>query len=435
MNSKKISKLELIFHVIFLFFFIFQPAILKLSIAHVLTMILILIIGWNSFGKHAGKISLNKDLLFCIGGFFPFFVYYIFIMSIKLLFSSSEVSNILFYNIVIFLLVTFRIILSIIYLYILVKDKNFDLDKLMTLFIYVAVIQTILVILAFFIPALRSFFNGLTLKYSNSVYVKNALIRDTWRSYGFAGNIFDAFGYTTALLIVLTFIKGINKQKYWLIMLSVIMFIMPLLNARTGLYLAIIGIITTLIIFKIKVTPNNTIKGIISILLIIAFALISYSQLPEATKSWISVGFDSTVKLLKTGEKVGVYSVILQDNFIFPDNILFGAGGDPMDMANLSRGIESGYIQCIWRYGLIGTMLLFIGYINLYIMAYKSSNENFKRCISLSFMAIFFIYLIKLFSIYNTGANIMIMGLPVIIILESKKKTMVICKNPKKEIL
>lgn len=422
MKSKIVSKFEFIFHEIFLFFFIFQPAISKLSIAHILTMILILIVGWNAFGRHSGKILLNNNLLFCIGGFIPFFIYYIITMSIKLFFSSNDVSEILFYNIVIFLLVIFRIVLSIVYLYILIKDRNYDFDKLMTLFICVAIIQTILVILALLIPTVRSFFNGLTLKYSNSIYVKSALVRDTWRSYGFAGNIFDAFGYTTALLIIMTFIKGIDKQKNGIIILSIIMFIMPLLNARTGLYLALIGIIITLIIFKAKITPQNTIKGIITILLTFVIAVILYSKIPDATKSWISIGFDSTTKLLKTGEKVGVYSVILQDNFIFPDNLLFGAGGDPMDMANLSRGIESGYIQCIWRYGLIGTVLLFLGYINLFIMAYKNSNGNVKKCISLSFMVIFFIYLIKLFSLYNTGANIMIIGLPIIIILERDKK-------------
>ena len=135
-----------------------------------------------------------------------------------------------------------------------------------------------------------------------------------------------------------------------------------------------------------------------------------YILLPEMTREWLEVGLDATIKLFTSGEKTSAYSAILDQNFIFPDNIFFGEGGDPLDMVNI--GIESGYIQCLWRFGIIGTILLLGAFCVIFVRLFIHSTSSFSKAITVSYAAIFFVYLLKLFSLYNTGATILLIGIP-----------------------
>jgi uncharacterized protein with PQ loop repeat len=137
-----------------------------------------------------------------------------------------------------------------------------------------------------------------------------------------------------------------------------------------------------------------------------------FQNLPENTKEWITRGLDATSTLVTTGEKTGVYSVIMGTNFVFPKNVFWGVGADREELYGI--GIESGYVNCLWRYGVVGTMLLFIGVINMFRQTIKMTNGKNEKIIIFTFEVIFFVYLIKLFSIYNNGANIMVMGLPIV---------------------
>ena len=54
----------------------------------------------------------------------------------------------------------------------------------------------------------------------------------------------------------------------------------------------------------------------------------------------------------------------------------------------------------------------------MFFRAYQSSIDRFKKSIAISFLLIFFTYLIKLFSLYNTGANIIILGIPLVLMID-----------------
>lgn len=404
-------------NILFLFLYVFQPSVSKLSIMHVLTLYMAMVILYDIFAKSGGRFAFDRDAARHVYVFLPFIIYVTvdyFVQS----FISSHSWTIL-YNLIIFYLVLVRVILSIVYLRHLMVFHQYSAQDLLNDFIMVAILQLACVTAAFVNPDIRAFFNNLTLRYGDSVYIQNALAHDIWRSYGFAGNIFDVFGYLTALLIVLTFARGIEKQSIKMIVLSFVMFLMPFLNARTGVYLAAGGIAIVIVFIRKKINGPTLIKYLFTVIVSIIAIQELYALLPDATKSWIEVGLNSTKLLLSGGGRVGVYEEILQNNFRFPDNILFGAAIDPGDV--LSRGIESGYVQCIWRFGIVGTLLMFAGFLYTFIRCFKKSKRSLFRAISVSYAAIFFVYLIKLFSIYITGANIMIIGLPVMMACEETK--------------
>ena len=405
-------------NIVFLFLYVFQPAFFKISIIHILTFYMVMFILYNSFAKAGGKLVLDNRSNKSLYAFLPFIIYVTFDYLIQSVISVH--SSLILHNLLIFYLVLFRIMLSIEYLRHLFRYYEYSFKDLANDFITVAFLQLICVIIAFANPEIRTFFNNLTLIGTDSVYIQDALLNCPWRSYGLAGNLFDAFGYTTSLLIVLTFAMGIDRQNMKLIILSGIMFLMPLLNTRTGIILAMGGIIIIFFLYKKNITASSLSKcfWVIVILSLIMWEL--YYILPEETKSWIEVGFFSTKQLMNSGETVGVYEVILHDNFKFPDNLLFGAAVDPGDILN--TGIESGYIQCLWQFGVFGTMLLFIGFTYFLGYCFFTLKRSIFRAIVASYGAIFFVYLIKLFSVFNVSANIMLIGFPIIFLFIENKK-------------
>lgn len=398
-------------HIIIMFFYIFQPYICPISTQIICDVILILYVGYYFISIDNFKIKINSMEKKILMGYMPFYLY-ICILYIARMIMDNGNSGIYLRNIFILIVVSIRVIISIWYLNILVYKKKWSEDDFSKCLIAVGVIQTICVLTAFISPSIRNFFNNLTIRYSSSKYILSALEHDIWRSYGFAKNIFDAFGYVVSLIIVIVFSYGLKKNSILILSCSALMFIMPLLNARTGLVLSAMGVFMVYIMSKKRVTISGIFKGIFMLILggIIIYGL--FQNLPENTKEWITRGMDDTSTLVTTGEKTGVYSVIMGTNFAFPENVFWGVGADREQL--YGRGIESGYVNCLWCYGVVGTVLLFVGFINMFRQTIKMTNGKNEKIIIFIFEVIFFVYLIKLFSLYNTGANIMVMGLPII---------------------
>ncbi len=416
LSKIKLSKLEYVFNVCFLFLYIFQPFVCKVSTIVILDIWLLLVIMLHIGGKPKFVITINGSVWKCILGFLPFFIYYVTEMILRAFVLEDNHFSLYLYNIMIVFLILIRIVMVTWYLSILLIDKKYTLDKIIKMFIYTAILQVCFVMLAFKLPFVRSFFNDMTIKYSNSIYVVRALELDTYRSYGFSGNLFDSFGYKTALLIIIAFAYAVDRKKATGIILSIFMFIMPLLNARTGVYLGILGMTIVILMYLKKITGEAVLKGIFLTLFVMVMLMLLLNALPEETKKWIYRGMEATILLIQKGEHTGVYEVLLDSNWIMPPDILFGAGGTPEQI--ITRGIESGYVNCIWQYGIIGSVLLFGGYANVFFRAYRSSIDRFKKSIAISFLLIFFTYLIKLFSLYNTGANIIILGIPLVLMID-----------------
>lgn len=399
-----------IFNVIFLFTYIFQPDLSKISILHFLTLYMLFVITLDIIKNNGGRIKVERSIIKYIYPFVPFLIY-VFLDYTLISILGSTGGSLPLKNLIILYMTLLRIVLSTVYLLNLIKYHGYTLDRIIDTLIVVGIIQTLCVLAAFAFPSVRNFFNGLTLKNADSVYILSALSHDIWRSYGFAGNIFDSFGYVTALIIIITFAKGIRNGKIRIIALSFFMLIMPLLNARTGLFLCMGGFFIVVVTIKKSFDLKKIMKVMLVFVIIALIIPRLYQLLPSMTREWLRVGFEATIKLFTTGEKTSAYTKILEQNFIFPDNLIFGKAADPFDIIHI--GIESGYINCLWRFGLIGTVLLLGGYLLFFWKIFFALKNDFSKSIILACLAVFFVYLIKLFSIYNTGASIILIGLPV----------------------
>lgn len=400
----------------YFFLALYQPPICAIETKYIVMAINIISFLFLSVSK--GKITVPKKIIAVIMGFSPFLLYF-FLVQIMHTGMNSSYANIylssLKTNLLMFLYF-FILILALVQICACLKLNYHDIIK----YVYISgLLQFICVLLSFLVPSVKSFFLSSILTYSHDDTVINAVKKgELYRCFGFANNLFDAFGYILSIVISLILLEGVSCKKPKLVFVAIAMLFMPLINARTGLVLAFVGF---LIISIYYLSPKMIVVIAIALPILVVVTSKVFSYLPETTSRWIIKGVEETTAFMNEKSSTGVYSEILGKDLVFPDNLFIGSGAGPETIANYI-GIDSGYIQCLWRYGIIGSLLLFFGYINMFSLSFFKIKSRQYRC-SISFIAgIFFVYLIKLFSISNYGSAVLVFGIPSIILIQKNVK-------------
>lgn len=409
---KRIKKISYLFFAIFLFCAIFTPDFFSFSMRYIVIIICSAGIIWNWLLTK--KIVFNKNFLSIFLGFLPFCIWLIIIQLIHIIIDFDNAS--VYIGTIVHTLSSFVAAFLIgLFLIYLCKKLKLNLNDFFNLIILVMIVQFVCVLFSLMFPEVRLFFNSFIVRNSYSErLVELAMASNagrTDRSYGLSNNLFDSFGYITALLICLIFIIGMEKKNIKLMVLSTVMILMPLVNARTGVVLALIGIIFASAFY---VEPKILIRNFG--LLVLAFILfgVAINRLPESMVQWIKSGIQETQSLITGVGNIGVYSKIFGTDLIFPSSILIGDGGLPRDL--ISYGVDNGYINCIWNFGLIGTVFLLSGYFHMFRLVYKKFRSKMYRTVSFVFGVLFYLYLIKVYSIDNFGGIVIIFGISIIML-------------------
>lgn len=404
LSIRKESLSKLIFTIV-VFLYVFQPALIPLKMVQVLSVVFLLIIILRTSSRN-GMVIKGYGVSI-IKSFLPFFLYTTLLFVFKFIFDNAH-SDAYIASYVNMILIFTYLFIGVAGTMAIYKSHQFNYPDFEDILISVGIIQLVCVVLAYVSPSVRAIFNGFTIKNSSEPLYVNALLYDA-RSYGLGENLFDGFGYVTAIIIVVIFNIGISKKDRKLTIISLAMLIMPLLNSRTGLILALIGIL-------ISVFMNTDNKGLLKfvrylIIFIIAVlvGIYGFQYLPESTQSWFDRGFRETMALLSKGEVTGVYKELLVNDVFFPNDIVWGAGASP-EMLGMGNA-DNGYTQFIWRYGLIGTILFFVPYIKSLRLMKKVSHNNIARCMSSVLIVFFFVYLIKMYAFNNSASNYLVFTL------------------------
>lgn len=404
-------------YIILLFIYIFS-----IPIIHYNTQLLIEITAFAIIFLRIcciGKISIPRKAVLIIGGFVPF-ILYITIMLFVHYMKSPLYINAYYQTYILFVKFFLRtiIICSCFELYRIQSKigKQYVINAL----IAVGCLQLICVILSFISPTIRTVFFALIKNKTTSIVIKMNMQYPGRRSYGLSENLFDSFGYISALLIVITFWKGMKENKIFYIVLSIIMLIMPVLNSRTGIALAIMGVTFIFITFKhnkrnLKFSLKILATGIPVLFIIL---LCGVYLLPESTFEWIQDGVNEIVNLLIYKQQIGTFE-ILSKYTILPDNVIWGAGSSP-EYLNIAA-MDMGYAQCLWRYGMVGTVLLLAGYLNSLRVGMQSTKRKEEKVLLICMFLFFFTYLYKIYSVGNMAGNLIIFGY-IILIIDSKNR-------------
>lgn len=421
-NKKIIKSVEIkknkhhlsLWMIIYVFLVIYDPPILpQISFVRVLSVFSLIYILFNY--RVAKQVIIKSNIFKFIIIYLVFYFYILLCETFNIFYAGSMGTYDSYVNMIISSLTSFGY-LFILTSYIIIRFhmKGYNTEDLLITLIYVGLCQAVLTLLAFISPNIKSTFVELMSKniISSSVISDIVLRSSIRRVYGFATNLFDMFGYSSSILITIALLMGLSKKnKYFII--ALILVIMPVLNTRTGIVLTILGFLIVLFLYFImkhkflefiKVIPIFVLIVIACVFLVNKVAIIS-----PITYEWIQEGMQSTMNLFMSNEITGTYQYLLTDKFwFFPSGVslIFGTGLRSLDIIGLNSDI--GYVEMIWKFGILGSILIFGFFIKLFKDAYNASDNYVKKIIVIFLTISFFVYTFKLNAIGVNQASIII---------------------------
>lgn len=386
---KKSSIYNLLQSVMF-FLIIFNPPFLPI-LSFTIIFTLVSIIYCFVFERDAIAMIMNPCIRRWLKIFIVFYVYYCMVSVISMtgnswptnpieIFMRSMVSVISLFFVPAFLCLT-------------VFRRGRGVEELTELIINAGVIEALFGIAAFINPGVKSFLNGITIANSKSAVIRAAVSNAFFRNYGIASTLFDTFGFGMSIIALITLHKALaGKSKYFLFFLMITF--VACINARTSMVL-IAGGAAIIIFSKAERTRKVAITKSIIILTALFFLITvkTYLDSGNANAQWISMGIGEIKALMVGREKTGIFLTLSKELYI-PDNpfhIIFGTGLTP-EQAILKTS-DVGYIQNLWSFGVVGSLLLYFFY---FYPLWQWRKKREEKKLALAIMAAVFIFFIKL---------------------------------------
>lgn len=249
-------------------------------------------------------------------------------------------------------------------------------EDLLRWFIFIAVMQFVIVMIMIVSPELRS----AILARTASNVVDNQFIYGE-RLYGLSSDYTFFTPIYHSILGVTSLYLGLYKNKKYLLFLPVCATLI-LLNGRTGLITLILGSIVLLLQVAFRGVRSFFQAILISVILIIAVYTMIYllSIFQPTTYLWIQSGLEDTLSFFQ-GNKTGNYSKLMGSFLVFPQGIghwLFGYGfrlyGDNAS-AHGFMSSDIGYINDLFMGGICYIAILYGGIFGYMIKEYKNMKE------------------------------------------------------------
>ncbi len=391
------SRLSLI---LYLFALLFDPPIFpKVTFTNILLIYSLLYILYT-YGKDTKEVIINSKIhrigaLFLISS-----IFFIICVSYNVIISKESLLPDYIYAIMRFTRDFAALFICTIYVLLRCKKGGFIINDLLIMLLYAGAIEACLTVISFISPSVRGQFISIMAQNIKVENIANSIttVAD-FRAYGFAANLFDAFGYSTSILVTIALSYAYFK-KFSYIFLTLFLFTMPLLNARTGIIMTALAVM--LLILTQLFSKGNFKSSIkfISILFILVILISVYSnsifKIAPATFEFIQNGIEETLTIFNSNEKTGIYSALLTELFLFfPSGLSFWVGTGLEPIILIGRSSDVGYVANIWKFGIIGSAFLYSILIRLFYYSYTACRSSQNRYIILFLSISFFLYLIK----------------------------------------
>lgn len=393
------QKLSFIFYLFCLFFS--PPVIPKINIiifVFIYSLIMLFTKYRNNIKRIISYATIDKFLLG-----FVFFIYYLLVITLLNVFLGNSVTiNDYILIIYRFFLIVPVLIVCIIYVIARCDELNYDVKDFFLAIILVAFVQGILTILSFIFPEVRNLFIQI-MKENTGTAVFNKRWEVNQRFFGFANDMLDGFGYGVGILASLPFTICLYNRKFSYLIFLPILFLIPLMNVRTGLVIFLLGVICSL---PLIVGADKKFKKRLSIItLLILFIMIigiaSIYIIYPATIEWVTRDFVAIFRFIFFGENatIGTNSVaswFSGNHFTFPHfpEIIFGTGHLIYSTEGF-RNSDVGYINDLWLCGIVGSFILYTVLFSLFYRLWSVDKDKLVKVLSVFFLLSFLIFQLK----------------------------------------
>lgn len=330
--------------------------------------------------------KVNKKLIELIIIFLIIGIYAVFIPSIFKSYDFSKAK-------MLFFIVTESCILSF-YIIKIFIEKKINLYKLIS---KVTFYQGIIIVIFYLIPKLRNYILLNIFFFNTNFNLLNPYLN---RGIGLSGGG-AVFSLIQAIGVWNTFLLYLNKEKINYKLVGAIQLISIILCGRTGI---VFLISTTLfyIIFNIKKIKINkkkfNIKNIniyfISLLgIIILFGILIMKNLKIQFLLYHS--FENFINLISgNGFTTSSSTHLFKEMLIFPNNLktlLFGDGWQQIGNGLNYMGTDSGYMQNIYFWGLLGSIFYYGIWIYIFHQLYQRIDHHLKKWLLSLILALFLV--------------------------------------------
>ena len=283
-------------------------------------------------------------------------------------------------------------------LYIVARSQylNYRLSDLMKTFIYAGLIQVFIALLALFIPTIKD--QLVSLMYTNT---QDVLLGTQWiadrRYFGFANSMLDLFGFGMGILAVLAlFLYRSMKRTY--VILFVLLLIPAVLNARTGIIIAMLGLAIFVLFMALRLNISQIFYAVMLTTLLFVFGYFLVANIAPNTADWVYNDINSfnplrSEEVSSTGTADKLFSA---EFWTLPDAkyLLFGTGHSLYQAAGF-RHSDVGYINDLWRSGILGMLLLYAPFLVFFRQAIDWKNSKEISALIVFFIVSMGVFLVK----------------------------------------
>lgn len=326
--------------------------------------------------------------------YFVFILYWLLIVIVNFVWGERIISS--NYIMIIYQMMLMTPIMTSCITYIIAwsEELNFSLEQLVIHFILAGIIEGVISLLMFISPAIRQMLiqimeRGMKMEFNGYILSR--------RVYGFANGVYDLFGWGTGLIAVLPLFISRNMQKKYIWFVPILL-LPPLLNARTGLVMFVVGILIYILFLN-----NEKFQTVLKkICLLIAGILAGYLIFKWVQGSntmvyeWIIEGVKAFWGTISNNQNSDLrLSALFSDGFWrippFPD-IIFGTGHNVYVTSAYAKSAtlyfthsDVGYVNYLWMGGIVGSSILYGIYGFLFCFAIRNTVDRNNRWLLILF--------------------------------------------------
>ena len=358
-----------IFIIIISFFIIYYPPILTFNVAFVVG-------GISIFGLMIHYIKVKKihfsnhiyNLLMILVVIFVYLTIISIVNGTNILEANK---NTLFW--------TVTVIPTGLYVSILIQNYNIQEKEyfIIEIMLMCAMIQAILVIIAYLNPSFQNWTITKMIAYGFSESRFTALSSFRW--YGFAGKL----GYTTPILqmflAMVSLYLCIEKEKKYIIYFP-FLFLSAIINARTSIVIFVIGVVILLVDLlrrgKIKYLGRLVFISFF-IILVIGFVSIYMIKGESYNSMWINEGLESLINILTLNDLTSIYYFNPQ-KYILPFGFHFILGKGQYTGSSLGYSTDIGFVNDIYLGGILFLLIILYFFYRVLIPFLKSETGTYR---------------------------------------------------------
>lgn len=300
-------------------------------------------------------------------------------------------------------------------------------------YIIAGVYQAILGVVCLVSPDVKSFFSSMIIANSSSSKISSSV--EYWagvRNFGFASTLYDIFGMAMSLLAVLSIAQGLKTDKKYYILAALISLV-AVINSRTSFFLITVGAIIMILSHKNKIITTKWLVQRASFFAIaIAFVFGGMTWLLGNASTdqleWMATALTDSQSMVE-GREEGFYDTLFNRFIIFPSDfasLLFGTGMTSADAINHNSDV--GYIQYIWKHGLLGSFLLYYIYYKLFKSAKLKQQWPYSTFV-IALSAMVLVYLVKLTCLGYSMASVIFIPICLYFIVTNEKNKSIALNN------